>query len=83
MGFSIKRQQVVFAGGIKRNVFFQHQICMLCPKPAGVMVMLEAEHMCMTMRGIRKPGSQTVTFAARGVFQQDRYLQEQFFQMVR
>lgn len=52
-------------------------------KPAGVMVMLEAEHMCMTMRGIRKPGSQTVTFAARGVFQQDRYLQEQFFQMVR
>ena len=52
-------------------------------QPAGVMVMLEAEHMCMTMRGIRKPGSQTVTFASRGVFESDRMLQEQFFRMVR
>lgn len=35
-------------------------------KPKGVMVMLEAEHMCMTMRGVKKPGTKTVTVTARG-----------------
>ena len=50
--------------------------------PLGVMVMVEAEHMCMTMRGIKKPGSKTVTYAARGVFQQDDSLQNRFFQMI-
>lgn len=51
--------------------------------PQGVMVMLEAEHMCMTMRGIKKPGSQTVSIATRGVFQENVRLQEQFFRMLR
>ena len=50
--------------------------------PKGVMVMLEAEHMCMTMRGVKKPGSKTVTLASRGVFKEDNTLTEQFFHMV-
>ncbi len=39
--------------------------------PLGVLVILEAEHLCTTMRGIKKPGSQMVTSAIRGVFRKN------------
>ena len=51
--------------------------------PRGVMVMLEAEHTCMTMRGIKKPGSKTITTVTRGDFKTDRELQKQFLSMVK
>ena len=49
--------------------------------PDGVMVYAEAEHMCMTMRGVKKPGTKTVTLAARGLFTEERYRRE-FFEMI-
>lgn len=51
-------------------------------KPKGALVMVEAEHLCMTMRGIRKPGSKTVTLARRGIFETEPELEERFFRML-
>lgn len=50
--------------------------------PQGVMVMLEAEHMCMTMRGIKKPGTKTVTVVTRGAFEKSEALRSQFYRML-
>lgn len=51
--------------------------------PLGAMVMIEAEHTCMTMRGVKKPGSKTVTFVCRGDFEENEKLQNQFFTLVK
>ena len=51
-------------------------------KPQGVMVLIEAEHMCMTMRGIKKPGTKTVTVVTRGIFEGNDSLQTSFYRML-
>ncbi|TCS84134.1 GTP cyclohydrolase I FolE [Tepidibacillus fermentans] len=52
-------------------------------EPYGVFVMIEAEHMCMTMRGVKKPGSKTVTTAARGIYREDALLRNEILQLIR
>ena len=52
-------------------------------KPKGVMVVIEAEHMCMTMRGVRKPGTKTLTYVCRGVFENNDELINRVLMMVR
>mgnify|MGYP002622874470 CR=1 FL=1 len=51
-------------------------------KPEGDMVMVEAEHLCMTMRGVKKPGSKTTTLVTRGVFKDDPALGGLFFKLL-
>ena len=50
--------------------------------PRGVMVIVEAEHLCMTMRGVKKPGAKTISYVTRGVFEKNPELQNAFFRMV-
>ena len=51
--------------------------------PRGAAVMLEAEHMCMSMRGVKKHGSSTITHRFTGVFAEDRQEQDRFFALIR
>lgn len=51
--------------------------------PRGVMVMMEAEHLCMTMRGVKKPGSRTITVVSRGIFEEDSKLRDTFFNLIK
>jgi GTP cyclohydrolase I len=50
--------------------------------PRGVGVVLSAEHMCMTTRGVRKPGARTVTSALRGSLRDDARTRQEFFSLV-
>jgi GTP cyclohydrolase I len=51
--------------------------------PAGVLVVVEAEHLCMSMRGVRKPGALTVTSAVRGVFRDNAATRNEAMSFVR
>jgi GTP cyclohydrolase I len=51
--------------------------------PVGIAVMIEAEHMCMAMRGVKKPGSKTLTTAVRGVFAHDADRRAEVFALMR
>ena len=51
--------------------------------PIGVYVVIEAEHMCMTMRGIRKPGAKTVTTVARGVYEHDDIKRSEILSLIK
>jgi GTP cyclohydrolase I len=51
--------------------------------PRGVLVVVEAEHLCMSMRGVKKPGTSTVTSAVRGLFRNDSATRSEAMQFVR
>ena len=72
-----------------RRLQLQEQLCaqvadalMDYLAPQGAIVLMEAEHMCMTMRGVQKPGTKTVTLARRGVFETDPALEDRFVRML-
>lgn len=52
-------------------------------EPDGVAVVIEAEHLCMTQRGVKKPGSRMVTSATRGTFRRNEVTRAEFLSLVR
>jgi GTP cyclohydrolase I len=52
-------------------------------RPLGVMVVVEAEHLCMSMRGVKKPGTSTVTSAVRGIFKENEKTRSEALSLMR
>jgi GTP cyclohydrolase I (EC 3.5.4.16) len=52
-------------------------------KPLGVMVVIEAEHLCMSMRGVKKPGTLTITSAVRGIFKENEKTRSEALALMR
>ncbi|MEN2994926.1 MAG: GTP cyclohydrolase I FolE [Thermodesulfovibrio sp.] len=52
-------------------------------KPKGCMVVIEAEHLCMSMRGIRKPGTKTITSAVRGIFRKSQATRQEALELIK
>lgn len=57
-------------------------IIMVKLKPKGVMVVVEAEHLCMTMRGAKKPGAKTVTSVVRGIFRKNQKTRQEALSLI-
>ena len=75
--FNIFVRQSLREGGIPFEIRTER------PNKETVAAMLEAEHMCMTMRGVRKPGTKTLTYVCRGVFENNDELINRVLMMVR
>ena len=52
-------------------------------KPRGAMVIVDAEHLCMSMRGVKKPGTRTVTSAVRGIFRTKESTRTEFLELIK
>src|SRR3972149_10805209 len=52
-------------------------------KPKGAMVVIDAEHLCLSMRGIKKPGARTVTSAVRGIFRSKQSTREELLELLK
>src|SRR5690606_21830880 len=82
----IARVVDIFARRLQTQEAMTAEIAGVIPdvlKPRGVAVMIEAEHMCMAMRGIRKQGSTTLTSTFTGVFRDHPEEQARFITMLR
>lgn len=80
----IARVVDVFAHRLQVQERLTHQVCDAIEtalKPKGVMVVMEAAHMCMQMRGVEKAGSMTTTFDYTGCFE-DEKLRQEFFSLI-
>lgn len=52
-------------------------------KPKGAMVIIDAEHMCMSMRGVKKPSTRTVTSAVRGIFRTKQSTRQELLELIK
>ncbi len=52
-------------------------------KPKGAMVIIDAEHLCLSMRGIKKPGARTVTSAVRGIFRSKESTRQELLELIK